>query len=186
MCVPECIQKTGHYCGRAAGRRPFGQLECSSYFRAVCHGISPKWLSALCNKSYFSCWPYHICMLGNSSMGARAVIVLLGLVLRTLIDITHSSDLKHSHGCASLEQRRKAPPSPHKSPETSLDKENWPWESPASFPISKVFILSIPPSWCVHIEVRVGQMQAGKTGPKKTHSSMKTTKMSILNQMRSL
>lgn len=139
-------KKPGYYCGRVAGGRPFGWLKCSSYFRTVCHGISPKWLSALCNKSCFSCWPYHICMLGNSSMGARTVIVLLGLVLRTLIDITHSSDLKHSHGCASLEQRRKAPINLSRHPLIKrTDHENYQHHS-----LLSVFILSILLLVCSH------------------------------------
>lgn len=161
--VPERIQKIG----RVAGRRPFGWLKCSSYFHTVCHGISPKWLPALYNKSCFSCWPYHICMLGNSSMGARTVIVLLGLVLRTLIDITHFSDLKHSHGCASLEQRRKEPTPP---PPINLSRhplikrtnhENYQHHS-----LLSVFILSILLLVCSHRNTG-GINATRKKGPKK-------------------
>lgn len=84
LLCPCMYTKTAHYCSRVASRRPVGQLKCILYSCTVRPRISLKKFGQSC----FSCWPYHICMLGNSSMGARTVIVWLGLVLRTLIDIT--------------------------------------------------------------------------------------------------
>lgn len=120
MCVPVCIQKTRHGCGR---ERPFGRLERSLQSRTVCLGIPLRWPAvshvSLADSTTSVCW--------LTLPGSQDCFCFVGFHFKnphwhhTFFRPEPFSRL-YIFG-TKLRERKKANPHPP-TPEKSLNKEN--------------------------------------------------------------